>query len=245
MTQIKNDILSALRQEILLVEGYKTPEAGSPDIPVGPLADAFPNRRFPTGKLHEFLAPTLQKAAASGGFVATLVGALMARGGDCIWIAKRRRIYPPGLAAYGVPADRVVFCDISREKQLLWAAEEALQCNGIAAVVAEVPDISYVNSLRLQLAIEDSRVTGFLLRHTSRIPAPIASTARWRVSPARSRTPIPGLNRVGYPRWRVQLERVRNGKPGIWELEWVAGRIVSAAEQQVATQLESVHLKTG
>jgi protein ImuA len=186
-----DDTITKLRQEILLLEGFKAPETGAPEIFIGPMADAFPNKIFPTGKLHEFIAPTIQKAAASGGFVAALSGTLMSSGGDCIWISRNRRIFPPGLAAFGIQPHRVVFCDIKKEKHLLWAAEEALQCKGIAAVVAEVPDISYVNSLRLQLSIEESRVTGFLLRYTGKNTQPIASAARWRVSPARSSSPIP------------------------------------------------------
>ena len=225
MLESKQDIIQKLRQELLLLEGFKPAETGAPDIPIGPLAEAFPNHRFPTGKLHEFLAPSPQKAAASGGFISALTSALMAKGGDCVWIAKRRKVFPPGLAAFGIQAHRVVFCDIQNEKHLLWATEEALQCKGIAAVIAEVPDIGYTASLRLQLSIEESRVTGFLLRQSPKALQPIASAARWRVSPIRSRSPIPSLRRVGFPSWSVQLEKVRNGRTGTWELEWRAGRL--------------------
>jgi protein ImuA len=235
-----NDIITRLRQDILRLQGYKAPETGAPLLSIGTLADAFPNRTFPTGKLHEFIAPSLQKAAASGGFVAALAGSLMTGGGDCIWISRNRKIFPPGLTAFGIQPHRLVFCDIRREKHLLWAAEEALQCKGIAAVVAEVPDIAYMHSLRLQLAIEESRVTGFLLRYTSRITQPIASTARWRVSPIRSRSPIPDLTRVGYTRWRVELEKVKNGRPGIWDLEWSDGKFQSAGQKAN----EVVHIAT-
>lgn len=39
--------------------------------------------------------------------------------------------------------------------------EEALKCGGLAAVVGEVQDISFTASRRLQLAVEQSGVTGF------------------------------------------------------------------------------------
>jgi protein ImuA len=29
---------------------------------------------------------------------------------------------------------------------------------------------------------------------------------------------------VGFPRWNVQLLKVRNGKPGAWQLEWEGGQ---------------------
>jgi protein ImuA len=28
---------------------------------------------------------------------------------------------------------------------------------------------------------------------------------------------------VGFPRWGVELQKVRNGKPGKWIIEWTAG----------------------
>lgn len=227
------------------MEGYKAPEAGVPDIPVGPLTEAFPHGRFPTGKLHEFVAPTPQKAASSGGFISALSGALMINGGHCVWIARKRKVFPPGLISFGIQAHQVVFCDIYNEKHLLWAAEEALQCRSVAAVVAEIGDITYTASLRLQLAIEDSRVTGFLLRQSAKPLSPIASAARWRISPSPSRSPIPGLRRVGFPCWTVQLEKVRNGRPGTWDLEWRAGRLQSLMPDKQLLRMADPRRKTG
>jgi protein ImuA len=31
-----------------------------------------------------------------------------------------------------------------------------------------------------------------------------------------------GMPGVGFPRWNVQLLKVRNGKPGAWQIEWSA-----------------------
>jgi protein ImuA len=32
---------------------------------------------------------------------------------------------------------------------------------------------------------------------------------------------LPG---IGFPRWQVELLKVRSGKPGSWQLEWVNGK---------------------
>ena len=240
-----NDTIQQLRRELLLMEGYKPPETGAPDIPIGPLAEAFPNRRFPTGKLHEFIAATPPQTAATGGLICVLAGALMSKGGEAIWITKKRRIFPPGLASFGIPAHRIIFCEIRNEKHLLWAAEEALRCKGLASVIAEIPDITYTASLRLHLAIDESRVTGMLLRSTTKQTQPIASAARWRVSPARSRSPISGLTRMGYPAWTIQLEKVRNGRSGSWQLEWRAGRLQSILPAQTALSRLEPRRKAG
>jgi protein ImuA len=47
-----------------------------------------------------------------------------------------------------------------------------------------------------------------------------------------------GLPGLGFPRWRVDLLRVRNGQGGSWILEWADGKFVAVeqtlVEQQVA-----------
>jgi protein ImuA len=32
-----------------------------------------------------------------------------------------------------------------------------------------------------------------------------------------------GMPGVGFPRWTVELVKVRNGRPGVWQLEWKEG----------------------
>jgi protein ImuA len=71
------------------------------------------------------------------------------------------------------------------------------------------------------LAVEQSRVTGFIVRRNPKNLV-TACVSRWRITslPTAS-TDLPG---VGFPRWNVELLKVRNGKPGAWQLEWVDGR---------------------
>ena len=95
----------------------------------------------------------------------------MQPGGACIWISAARKIFPPGLKAFGIEPDRVIFVDLKREKDVLWATEEVLKCEGLAAVASEIRELSFTVSRRLQLAVEKSRVTGFILRDNPRYPA--------------------------------------------------------------------------
>jgi protein ImuA len=60
--------------------------------------------------------------------------------------------------------------------------EEALRCNRLAAVVAEIGELSFTASRRLQLAVEQSRVTGFILRLKPRNLTSTACVTRWRVT---------------------------------------------------------------
>jgi protein ImuA len=227
----KSDIIQRLEREILPLQGFKPPKGGGAlDFGLGPMQAAFPNGHFPTGVVHELVSDTAESAAASVGFMSGLMGTLMRGGGAALWIGgsgmamgARRRVFPLALKSFGIEPDRVVFVELSRPKDMLWVMEEALKCEGLAAVVGEIPEIGFTASRRLQLAVEQSRVTGFLLRHQPRSLGVNACVARWRVSALASETE-PGLPGVGFPRWNVELLKIRNGRPGAWAMEWAAGR---------------------
>ena len=223
------DIIRQLERDILPLQGYKPPTAGKAvSFALGPVEAAFPNRCFPTGAVHEFISRTPEQAAATAGFLGGLLAPLMRNGGVCLWIGGKRRIFPPkifppGLAIYGMAPDRLVFVELSREKDVRWAMEEALKCAALAAVVGEISELSFTDSRRLQLAVEQSRVTGFLLRHTPRNLGTVAAVARWEITglPSVVEDGLPG---IGFPRWEVNLQKIRNGRPGSWQVEWAAGR---------------------
>ena len=204
MALVHPDIIQQLRQEILLREGLRPPSAAAVDMGLGPVAAAFPQGVFPTGAMHELLSDGPEGAAAGSAWVAVLLGRLMTREGACVWIGSNPNIYPPALKAYGVEPERVVFVNVRKEKEALWAMEEALKCEGLAAVVGEIRDVSFLASRRFQLAVEQSRVTGFLLRDRPRNRQPIATVARWQI------TPLAGGREVGCAndarRWIRQME---------------------------------------
>jgi protein ImuA len=244
MVSTRHDIITQLRQEILQLQGFRAPAPGAAvELGLGPVTAAFPNSVFPTGAMHELISPLRENAAATCGFMAGLVSGLMASGGVCVWVSSARTIYPPGLKAFGVEPDQVVFMDMRREKDVLRATEEALQCEGLAAVVGEIRDISFNDSRRLQLAVEQSRVTGFLLRHSPRYFHPVAAVARWHITHLPS-DPDPGMPGLGFPRWNIELSRVRNGRPGNWQLEWQAGQFLCKSRQMPVGQ-ENQHRLTG
>ena len=244
MPSTKSDIIQRLEREILPLQGFKPPRSGGAlDFGLGPMNAAFPNGEFPTGAIHEVLSTGPENAAASVGFVGGLIGTLMRNGGAGLWIGARQKIFPMALKLFGIEPDRIVFVELRNQKDMLWAMEEALKCEGLAAVVGEIPEIGFTASRRLQLAVEQSRVTGFILRHqprghvtnvTGNLPGNVAANvpgnvtgtacvARWRITPLASQ-PEAGLPGVGFPRWNVELLKIRNGRPGAWPLEWAAGR---------------------
>ncbi len=219
----RKNIIQQLQKDILALQGFKSlPADITADTGLGIITKAFPNNIFPVAAVHEFISNATEGAAATAGFVTALVSGLMKGGKACVWISSARTLFPPALKIFGVQPDQIIFIDISKEKDLLWAMEESLKCEGLAAVIGEIKDISFTASRRLQLAVEQSKVTGFLLRHQPRNLNTIAAVSRWKISPMSSQAAdnMPG---IAFPRWKVELLKIRNGKPGSWQLEWTGG----------------------
>ena len=141
----------------------------------------------------------------------------MGSGGTSFWISSTRKLFPPALRSFGIQPDRFIFIDLQKEKHVIWAMEEALKCSALTAVIGEMKEISFTASRRLQLAVEQSKVTGFILRNNPQKLNPTACVSRWKITALISESPddLPG---IGFPHWKVELLRIRNGKCGSWEL---------------------------
>jgi protein ImuA len=232
MSASKKDTINKLQNDILKWQGFTPqPEDRMDTIGLGPIEAAFPNGIFPRGAIHEFLSTTPEHAAATGGFISGLLQSLMQQRGVCLWISTSRMLFPPALKAFGVAPDRIIFIDLNSEKDLLWTVEEALKCEGLAAVIAEIKEVNFSQSRRLQLAVEQSKVTGFLLRTASTSLKTTTCVARWKITPLSSETEA-GLPGLGYPRWNVELLKVRHGSPGSWNMEWVDGAFAPVTENK-------------
>ncbi|MGF7230831.1 ImuA family protein [Arachidicoccus sp.] len=242
MQTIKKDILDSLRKNILCLQGLGIrPNSEYPVVPLGPLLNNMPGQVFPTGAIHEFLSPAPAMSAATSGFIMAIIHSLMQNGKPCLWVSTRRTVFPPALKIFGIDPERVIFIDATREKEALWAIEEALRCETLCAVIGEIKELDFTQSRRLQLAVENSKVTGFVHRLYPHNIRPTACVARWQVQPWGSRQPddLPG---VGFPRWKVELLKIRNGRPGTWQLEW-SGNTFHTVETPVQEKV-SVTLKT-
>jgi len=185
---------------------------------------AFPGGGFPLGAIHEFSTADEASAAATSGFLSVLLAALMKKSGLCLWVSTGRNLFPPALKKLGVEPHRVIFIDVRQQADVLWVMEQSLRCKALVAVVAELRDVSFAESRRLQLAVENSQVSGFLHRRQPRSENTLACASRWKISPLPSRSDE-GLPGVGFPRWQVELLKVKNGRPGIWQFEWKQKRI--------------------
>jgi protein ImuA len=219
----KSSILAQLQRDILPLQGLKKANGNPLNIGWGSIDLSFPDKTFPVGAVHEFISAVPEDKAATSGFVAGILKALMKNGGTCIWISASRTLFPPALRLFGVEPHHIIFVDLQKEKDILWVMEESLKCPGLGAVIGELSDLSFTASRRLQLAVEQSCVTGFVLRHQPRNLNTNACVTRWKISSLASNIDdeMPGL---GFPNWNVELIKVRNGKPGSWQIGWEAGK---------------------
>jgi protein ImuA len=133
-----------------------------------------------------------------------------------------------GLNALGLDPSRLILVETAHRKDTLWAMEEALRSRAPAAVAGVIDKLDLKTSQRLHLAATDCGRPLFLLRPADMMEASAAAT-RWRVGPAPAARDRFGL--ITRARWRLMLERCRNGRAGEWMVEYdhVAHRFSLAA----------------
>lgn len=227
-------VLHTLKQEILSLQGYKPPPAqAQSSMGLGIIESAFPYKVFPTRTVHEFSSYSETEAVATNGFIAALLGKMLHHSKKCIWIAQEQIVYPPALQSFGINPELIIFVEARRSKDLLWIIEESLKCETLTAVVGATDHLSFTESRRLQLAVEQSHVTGFIHRISPRQQETVACAARWHIQPLPSITEdhLPG---VGFPQWNVGLVKVRNGQTGQWPLQWKSGQFCYPEKQSPA-----------
>jgi len=223
MVTRKEDIIAGLRRDLLPLQGFKPVSGTNVSVGLGQINDSFPNASFPIGAIHEFISSDTEDSTATAGFIAAVLGKLMKNGGASLWIGSSCTVFPPALKSFDIDPEKIIFIDLQQEKDVMWAMEEALKCDSLVAVVGEIQELNFTASRRFQLAVEQSRVTGFILRHNPRNLNITACVTRWGIThlPTILADGMPG---VGFPRWNVKLLKVRNGKPGSWQIEWIGKR---------------------
>lgn len=240
--------LAALRARVAALE------SSGPALGVLPFGDARVDGRFaggglPLGRWHELSGAGMEAetCAAPAAFAARL--AARAGRGTVVWAARRADLHAPGIEQLGLAPGRLLFVAARTEAEILAAMEDALRAGGVDAVVGEVEDVDLVAGRRLQLACEQGRATGFVLRRRpfgvragpAAEDGPSAATTRWTVAPAPSE-PAPGEPGLGRERWKVSLERCRGGRPGSWIMEADDGADpVRVVAELVDRQLPAAH----
>ena len=151
-------------------------------------------------------------------------------GRNVLWIAEDLSLaengapYGPGLDGIGIAPERLITVAAARERDVLWAMEEALRCRAVGMVIGEIRprDIDQVATRRLALAAAAGNALGLILR-TAPDDGPSAAATRWIVGAApfpRSGEGDEERHGVGPPRLAARLVRNRRGHLGAWIVEW-------------------------
>ena len=138
------------------------------------------------------------------------------------------RLSGHGLNGLGLDPARLILVETAHRKDTLWAIAEALRSAAPQAVAGMIDKLDLKTSQKLHLAASDAGLPLLLLRPAQTLEASAAAT-RWRVGTAEAARDRFGMH--ARPRWHLQLERARNGRPGEWVVEYdhVAHRFSLAA----------------
>jgi hypothetical protein len=175
----KHPRLARLAEQIRQL--HQRGHAQPPRCPSGlPPLDQLLGGGFVTGAVHELVAAGEAAATRSIAFRT----AARAAGGHkwILYIDTTDDLYPPALAAVGLPLDRLLIVRAFRYADALWTGEQALRCRAIAAVVLPLRTLDARASRRLQLAAEVGQSLGLLLRSEQR-GGPTFAATRLRCEP--------------------------------------------------------------
>ncbi|CAN5131269.1 hypothetical protein BH09PSE2_BH09PSE2_04880 [soil metagenome] len=133
-------------------------------------------------------------------------------------------VNPPGLRALGLAPERAAFVRVGSGAEALRVIDEALKLKAAPVVMAELRRsegvIDLAASRRLNLSARRAGVV--LLLITPDLSNTSAAITRWRVGAAPSAAPSAkaGRRRMGAPAFTLELVRNRQGRTGLWTVEW-------------------------
>lgn len=160
-------------------------------------------------------------AATHGAITLGLLAAREAcrEGGVLVVIDRARTFYPPAAAAWGVDLGRLIVVWPQNARDELWAAVQALRSPVVAAVWASIDRLDGRAFRRLQLAAEEGRTLGALVRPPSARGRPTWAEVRLEISPLSVvRGPLYGSNgrrTTDHGRFiQVRLGHCHNGRAG-------------------------------
>ena len=212
----REQTLIELKHRIRALEGRAKTDAQSVCFGIATLDAALGAAGLPLACVHEMYGDGNDTTPAAG-FIAALLTLLPA--GPVVWVSAETALYLPGLLAFGIGYEDLLFVPLRKPKDRLWAMEEALRWPGVKAVVAELDSFDLTATRRLQLAAESSGVTGFIIAR--REQGLSSGVTRWRVAPAPDNS------------WHVELSRCRGGRSASAVVQWHDG-FTSTTEAVVA-----------
>jgi len=184
----RNGAPSRMASRLAAPSGFPELDASLPGggWPIGAIAELMSDA-IGIGEL-SLLVPVLSRLARAGRYIA--------------WIAPPYLPYAPALAQRGLPLERMLLIHTRSLQESLWAAEQALRCPAVGAVLGWPAYSIDKNVRRLQLAAEAGGSLGILYRppEAARESSPAALRLRLHSAPD-------GL--------AVEIQKSRGGRAGL------------------------------
>lgn len=120
----------------------------------------LPGGGWPVGALSE----VLQAQSGQNEWRLLLPGLCRIGHGPVALVGAPHVPFGPGLAAQGFEVQRLLWVSASTPTERLWAAEQALRCAQVVAVLAWLPQVRAEQLRRLQIAAHEYRKLLFVLR---------------------------------------------------------------------------------
>jgi protein ImuA len=189
----------------------------------------LPSGGLTCGALHEVVPATPAALPAAFGFIVALLARFSstfpqaAKNKKIIFVMPAHGSWPcgrlsgHGLNGLGFDPSRAIVVEPAHRHDYLWALLEALRSGAPQVVVSLIDRLDLKTSQKLHLAAADAGLPLLLLRPSPTLESSAAAT-RWQIGTATA-----ARDRFGNyarPRWRLQLERCRNGRPGEWVVEY-------------------------
>lgn len=191
--------------------------------------ERLPKAGLAVNAVHEITASRYSDTPAAMGFAACLAirRFRMKTPRPLLWVRLDRgntewgKLYGHGLAALGLPRERLIIVTLRKPQALLWTVEEALRSRTLAAIIADgdrhAIDLNITR--RLSLAAEEG-ATPLLLVFSHPVSGGTAALSRWEVKSLASSRPPFDEYAPGPPAWALTLQRCRLGRTGQWFAEW-------------------------
>lgn len=236
-------VLQRLSQEIAQLEtsaGRSGEQAARSSTGCAALDALLPRGGYAAGSVVEYLRST-PACGASTLVWAAAAAALEATDGFLVVVDTHHHIYPPSLVSHGIDLAKVIFVRPQSQADAMWAVDQALRTQTVAAVIAELERIDDRSARRLQLAAESGQGLALLLRGWQARQQPSWAEVQWMVRSEFTRRELQRREIDGQEshrrevdrrqparHWHVQLSRLRGGQAGrsaLLEVEPLTGRL--------------------
>ena len=213
----RQGVLAQLRRDIGGIDHAGAEEAAMMSSGCHELDRCLPRRGLRTNAIHEWVAASNCSGVSAlamialAGYLKSPHGSSRRSAGPVVVVDREGTFYPPAATALGIPLKRMVVVRPPDLASQVWAIDQALRCEAVAAVWSHVgQSLNDRDARRFQLAAESGQTPGFLIRPASVRGCPTFADVRMYVEPARLR-PAAGQP---FLRWQVTIDRVRGGVAG-------------------------------